>query len=175
MSDFRNAQPLKLTSSVIATMGLAIFMMILATNIWQMSSYAQQAVGLPQILESEDLAIITSRGRYEFKAEIADEAGEQAKGLMFREDLAADEGMLFDFGETRIVTMWMKNTPLSLDMLFIRADGTIARIAERTTPYSLDVIASGEPLPFVLELRGGVANLIGAKAGDRIEHRLFSK
>lgn len=175
MTYLLNAKPFKVVSTLSAIVGLGILTLILATNIWQMSSYAQQAVGLPQILESEDLAIITSRGRYEFKAEIADEAGEQAKGLMFREDLAADEGMLFDFGETRIVTMWMKNTPLSLDMLFIRADGTIARIAERTTPYSLDVIASGEPVPFVLELRGGVANLIGAKAGDRIEHRLFSR
>jgi len=69
---------------------------------------------------------------------------------MFRTDLPPTRGMLFDFGQTRMVTMWMKNTPLSLDMVFIRADGTVARVAERTTPLSEDIVSSGEEVAFAL-------------------------
>lgn len=174
MNDFSNANLFRVNSKLFRILTLGFLTLILAAVILHASSDAQQAGGQPQYLESESLTIVTSRGRYEFEAEIADNSTEQAKGLMFRENLAANEGMLFDFGETRMITMWMKNTPLSLDMLFIRADGTIARIAERTEPYSLETIGSGEPVPFVLELRGGVAKLIGAQAGDRLEHRLFS-
>lgn len=142
---------------------------------FNLQAFAQQAAGSPQFLEAETLSIVTSRGRFEIKAEIADDPGEQAKGLMFREELAANEGMLFNFGGKRMVSMWMKNTPLSLDMVFIRDDGTVARVAERTVPYSLDVISSGEPVSFVLEIRGGVSKMLGIQPGDRIEHRLFTQ
>jgi uncharacterized membrane protein (UPF0127 family) len=138
-------------------------------------AFAQSAAGSPQILEAESLFIVTSRGRFEIRAEIADNPDEQAKGLMFRDELAANEGMLFDFGARRMVTMWMKNTPLSLDMVFIRADGTVARVAERTVPNSLDTISSGEPVSFVLEIPGGVSKMLGIRPGDRLEHRLFTK
>jgi uncharacterized protein len=126
-----------------------------------------------QQLEAERLVIVTDTGRHEFEAEIADDSAEQSKGLMFRESMPANHGMLFDFGQSRMVQMWMKNTPMPLDMVFILADGTVARIAERTVPYSLDVISSQEPVSFVLEIRAGVSKLIELKPGDRLEHRLF--
>ncbi len=81
--------------------------------------------------------------------------------------------MLFDFAKVEPVSMWMQNTYLSLDMLFIRADGTIARIAANTEPLSTRTIASGEPVLAVLELNAGTASRLGIKAGDRVEHPVF--
>jgi uncharacterized protein len=133
------------------------------------SAQSEQA----QQLEAEKLAIVTATGRHEFEVEIADDPAEHSKGLMFRESMPADHGMLFDFGRSRVVHMWMKNTPMSLDMVFIRPDGRVAGIAERTVPFSLDVISSQEPVTFVLEIRAGVSRLIDLKPGDRVEHRLF--
>ena len=134
---------------------------------------AQREAGQPQRLESENLTVVTGQGRFDLTVEIADEPTEHAVGLMFREEMAADHGMLFDFGETRPVTMWMKNTPLSLDRVFVRQDGTVAHIAERTEPFSLATISSGEPVSHVLEIKGGVARMMGLQPGDRLEHRLF--
>ena len=91
-----------------------------------------------------------------FTVEIADTEELRSRGLMFRQRLPEDRGMLFDFGEPRPVSMWMKNTYISLDMLFIREDGTIAYIAENTVPKSLDTIGVSEPVLAVLELAGGV-------------------
>lgn len=126
-----------------------------------------------QKLETEMVTAVTARGRFDFVTEIADQPSELASGLMFRQSMAPNEGMLFDFGRSRLVTMWMKNTPLSLDMVFIRSDGTVARIEERTEPFSERTISSGEPVSHVLELRGGVARMIGLKPGDRLEHSSF--
>jgi uncharacterized membrane protein (UPF0127 family) len=81
--------------------------------------------------------------------------------------------MLFDFGQPRPVAMWMKNTYISLDMLFIRSDGTIAYIAENTVPKSLDTIGVNEPILAVLELAGGSAKRLGIRAGDTVFHRIF--
>ncbi|AWN44659.1 hypothetical protein DK389_19175 [Methylobacterium durans] len=97
----------------------------------------------------------------------------RARGLMFRRSMPANRGMLFDFERSLPVTMWMKNTYLPLDMVFIRADGTIARIESDTEPLSTRVIASGEPVLSVLELNAGVANKLGLRPGDRIDHPLF--
>lgn len=123
----------------------------------------------------ERLTIRTATGEHVFSVEVMRTPEERAVGLMERRFLPADRGMLFDFGETMPVSMWMKNTYLSLDMLFIRADGTIARIAERTEPLSTRVIPSGEPVLSVLELNAGTAARIGAKVGDRVDHPLFSR
>jgi len=111
----------------------------------------------------------TVQGRFEFKVEIADEPSERQKGLMFRESMPAKNGMLFDFGETRRIQMWMRNTPLSLDMIFILPDGRIGHIAERTTPFSDAVIDSGVAVSHVLEVNAGISKLIGLKAGDKVE------
>ena len=92
---------------------------------------------------------------------------------MFREKMLPTHGMLFDFQKTEAIAMWMKNTPLSLDMVFIKPDGTIARIERNTKPFSTDTILSEEPVSHVLELNAGITLQIGLKAGDRIMHRFF--
>lgn len=124
--------------------------------------------------EAEEMWAVTAQGRFRFTVEIADDPSETAEGLMFRESMPMDHGMLFDFGESRPVQMWMKNTPLSLDMVFIAPDGTVTRIAEHTEPYSEAIIDSGGLVSHVLEINAGVSRLIGLKPGDRFEQRHFA-
>ncbi|MBB4189545.1 uncharacterized membrane protein (UPF0127 family) [Sinorhizobium terangae] len=88
---------------------------------------------------------------------------------MYRRQMAPDHGMLFDFGETRRVMMWMKNTYLPLDMLFVARDGTVRTIHENAVPLSEAIIDSGEPVAFVLELNAGTVKRLGIKPGDRLE------
>ncbi|WP_246041326.1 DUF192 domain-containing protein [Peteryoungia ipomoeae] len=95
-------------------------------------------------------------------------ADQRARGLMGRERLADDEGMLFDFGVTRMVTMWMENTILSLDMVFIDEEGRVVRVAERTVPFSRDIVGSGVPVRYVLEIRAGRASELGIAEGARL-------
>lgn len=122
----------------------------------------------------EPLSITTETDVALFTVEIADTDELRERGLMFRQRLPEEKGMLFDFGQPRTVAMWMKNTYISLDMLFIRADGTIAYIAENTKPKSLDTIGVQEPVLAVLELAGGTAKKKGIKAGDVVVHRIFA-
>lgn len=105
--------------------------------------------------------------------EIAQAPEEKSLGLMFRTELADNEGMLFPYGEPRELSMWMHNTYIPLDMLFIRPDGVIHRIEARTEPMSDRVISSGGEVSAVLELPGGTAERLGIKAGDRVRHPLF--
>ena len=121
----------------------------------------------------EKLTIETKNGPVDFNIELAMTPAERAKGLMYRTELAPTSGMLFDFGVDQPVYMWMKNTYIPLDMVFIRADGRIARIAENTTPLSTATIESGGPVRAVLELAGGTARARGIVAGDKVTHRLF--
>ncbi len=127
----------------------------------------------PGLSKLEPLTIATETDATMFTVEIADTDALRARGLMFRQRLPEDRGMLFDFGTPRQVSMWMKNTYISLDMLFIRPDGTIAYIAERTVPKSLDTIGVSEPVLAVLELAGGTARRLGIRAGDVVYHRIF--
>lgn len=122
----------------------------------------------------ETLSIKTSSGEFDFSVEIADDVHERAKGLMFRETMMPTHGMLFDFGDTSIVNMWMKNTPLSLDMVFVKPNGEVARVERDTKPFSTGIITSGEPVSHVLELRAGMATQIGLKRGDFLNHRFFN-
>jgi hypothetical protein len=118
---------------------------------------------------SEPLTITTATGtNHTFSVEIAATPDERAEGLMNRRDMASDHGMLFDFGMTRRVAMWMKNTYLPLDMLFILEDGTVSRIEAGTVPESETIIDSGGPVRFVLEVNGGVAASLGIRPGDRV-------
>jgi hypothetical protein len=121
----------------------------------------------------ERLVIVTASGPKAFSVEVMRNDEDRAKGLMFRRYLPADRGMLFDFAGEQQVAMWMKNTLIPLDMVFIRRNGTIARIAENTEPESTRTISSGEPVLGVLELNGGTAAKLGIKAGDKVEHPLF--
>jgi uncharacterized protein len=115
---------------------------------------------IPLQLRNED-------GTFPFQVEVARTPVEQAQGLMFRERLGPDEGMLFPFDPPRPASFWMKNTLIPLDMIFIRADGTIARIAANTVPHSLEPVAVGEPVVAVLEIAGGRAAELGIDEGDR--------
>ena len=124
----------------------------------------------------ETLSIATQGGQKQtFKVEVARNDADRAQGLMFRRSMPADQGMLFDFARVEPVSMWMQNTYLPLDMLFIRADGTIARIAANTEPLSTRTIPSGEPVLAVLELNAGTAAKLGIKPGDRVEHPVFKR
>ncbi len=128
-----------------------------------------QALSLPR----SELLVETASSQFRFEVEVADDATERAQGLMFRETLADNAGMLFLYPAPQEVEFWMKNTPLSLDMVFVRKDGTIARIAERTTPFSEQMISSGEEVSAVLEVKGGMMRQLGIAVGDRLRHPEF--
>ena len=119
------------------------------------------------------LTIKSSNGAHAFKVEVAKTPDAQRDGLMFRTNIPKDEGMLFapypaEGGGPREASFWMKNTPSSLDIIFIRADGTIARIAENTVPFSEAPVASGEPVAAVLEINGGLSSELGIAEGDGV-------
>jgi len=124
-----------------------------------MSEAQAQALRVP-------LSIRTAKVTFKFRVEVARTADEQARGLMFRESLPDDGGMIFPMNPPRMASFWMKNTVIPLDMIFIRADGTIARIAADTVPYSLQPVDSGEPVAAVLELAGGKAAALGIAEND---------
>ena len=121
------------------------------------------------------VVIETAAGvKHAFTAYLAISPAQRAHGLMFVRSLPADYGMLFIHDKPGIVNMWMKNTVLSLDMLFIRANGTIARIAHDTEPGSLENISSEEAVTGVLELNAGTTVKLGIAAGDKVIYRAFS-
>jgi len=132
------------------------------------------ALSVPASRADDTLTIDTPSGPVAFTIELALTPEEQARGLMFRNSLAERHGMLFDFGAEREVNMWMKNTLIPLDMLFIRADGTIHHIAAQTEPLSLDVIGSGGDVKAVLEIAGGAAKTLGIAQGAKVHHAIFS-
>lgn len=115
----------------------------------------------------------TSTASHVFRVWIADTPQRQSQGLMFVRDLPADEGMLFHDRQSRVWGMWMKNTFIPLDMLFIDARGRVVGIIERTVPHSLQTQSHPQPVKAVLELRGGEAARRGIRVGDRVEHPAF--
>ena len=121
----------------------------------------------------EALTVVTDSGEHAFWVEIADDNAERERGLMFRPPLADDRGMLFQFPDSQERSFWMRNTPSSLDIIYIGADGRIVSIARNTTPYSETSIPSNGPATGVLELRGGRAAEISADPGDQVIHPFF--
>jgi uncharacterized protein len=119
-------------------------------------------------------ASVTKTGVQVFSVEMATTEEEKTTGLMYRKELPDGKGMLFDFSPEQQVSMWMKNTYISLDMIFIRADGRILRIAENTEPLSTKIISSGGLAKGVLEVIAGTAQKYGIKPGDRVAHPLFN-
>lgn len=119
------------------------------------------------------LTIDTASGPVRFRVELASSKSEHATGLMYRKSMAQDAGMLFDFRRPVFVAFWMKSTILPLDMLFIRADGTISTIAANAVPYSTTEIPSAEPVQAVLEINAGRAQALGIEPGDRVHHAIF--
>ena len=123
----------------------------------------------------QPLEIATKSGVQVFSVEMATTEEEKTQGLMYRKELPDGKGMLFDFSPEQQISMWMKNTYISLDMIFIRADGRILRIAENTEPLSTKIISSGGLAKGVLEVAAGTAQKYGIQPGDRVAHPLFSK
>jgi uncharacterized protein len=131
--------------------------------------------GPQPVLRKERLVIATGRGQqHAFTVEMALTPTEQSVGLMFRTQVPQDGGMLFDWGRPRISQMWMRNTIVSLDMVFIAQDGLIRTIAERTVPQSLAVIDSRVPVRATLELLGGTCERLDIRVGDRVLHPIFT-
>jgi uncharacterized membrane protein (UPF0127 family) len=115
----------------------------------------------------------TAKGSHAFRVEIADDDAKRERGLMYRTSMGANAGMIFDYGTERTVVMWMKNTPLSLDMVFIKSNGIVFSVARSAVPYSEEFIRSGGPVQAVLELNAGTADRIGLKPGDIVRHAMF--
>lgn len=134
---------------------------------------AQDSAGRGQSLPEEPLVVVTDKGRFNFTVEIADDEEKRARGLMFRPPLADDRGMLFQFPEAAERAFWMRNTPSSLDIVYIAPDGRIVSIAKHTTPYTETTYPSNGAANGVLEVRAGRMDEIGAKPGDRVEHPFF--
>ena len=130
-------------------------------------------LGLAGELPRDVVMLEAGASQYRFEVEIADEPDERAQGLMNRQSLADNAGMLFVYSQPQPVQFWMKNTPLSLDIVFVRDDGTIARIADHTTPMSEDLIPSGEPVRAVLEVKAGIMHQLGITVGDRLRNAKY--
>ena len=126
-----------------------------------------------ETFKTSELTVVSASGPHKFTVELALNGAQMEQGLMFRHSLAPDAGMLFDFGAPINVTMWMKNTFIPLDMIFIRADGSILRIAENTEPLSDRLIPSGGPVRAVLEVIGGTARKLGIAPGDKVAGSVF--
>src|SRR4051794_2874139 len=126
-----------------------------------------------QIFPTGELTIESASGKHKFHVELATTPAQLEQGLMFRRSLAPDAGMLFDFQHPSPVSMWMKNTFIPLDMVFIDDRGRIINIAERAVPQSLDTIAAAAPARAVLELNGGTAARLGIRSGDRVVFPIF--
>ncbi|MFC3072704.1 DUF192 domain-containing protein [Shinella pollutisoli] len=152
------------------TAGIARLALAFAALFFVLSTAASAA----ENFETQPLTIVTRDGKaHAFVVELAVTPRQREQGLMNRHEMAQDHGMLFAFGETRQVLMWMKNTYLPLDMLFIGGDGRIRTIRENAEPLSEAIIDSKVPVDFVLELNGGTVKRLGIRTGNRVESPLI--
>jgi uncharacterized membrane protein (UPF0127 family) len=131
------------------------------------------APGFAQDGPTEPLSIVTATGTHNFSVEVMRAQPQLEKGLMFRKSMPEDHGMLFDFQREQSVMMWMKNTLIPLDMIFIAKTGRVVGIIANAKPMSEQILTVLEPTDAVLELNGGIAAKIGAKVGDRVHHPIF--
>ena len=143
---------------------LAFALVLVAFPAWALESFT-----------TSELTIVTAAGPQKFKVELALSNPQMEQGLMFRHSLAADAGMLFDFKSPIPVTMWMKNTLIPLDMVFLDASLRVVDVHERAVPLSLDPIAAKVPARYVIELNGGTAARLGIKSGDRVTGPYFER
>lgn len=152
-------------------MTFRLFLLPLLAAVVACQPTASQGVALERSaagLEQVPLTIESRGKRYNFVVEVARTPDEQAMGLMNRQSLAPDRGMIFPYDPPRPAAFWMKNTLIPLDMIFVRPDGTIGSIAANTVPLSLEPVPSGEPVAAVLEIPGGRSAELGLRAGDRV-------
>jgi len=125
--------------------------------------------------EPKPLTIVTEEGSHEFMVDEAKTLDQQARGMMFRESMDADSGMIFEFEEPKIATIWMKNTSIPLDILFVRSNGKILKIEHSHRPYTLRSASSEAVIAGVVELKGGEAKTRGIRPGDTVKHPFFGK
>lgn len=136
---------------------------------FSISAFSQGVV----TFDKSKLSVITSTGQKNFEVEMAVSDQQQSQGLMYRRSMAANAGMLFDYGALRHIQMWMKNTYIPLDMIFIGPKGKIINIVERTIPHSESIISSKGRARAVLELNSGTVSRLGIKTGDTVIHSIF--
>ena len=148
---------------------LAVALLLAAATTSAAQFRSPQAVAFPRAI----VQIAFAGDIHEFTVEVAQSPAQRARGLMFRTRLDPAEGMLFLYSAPQRARMWMKDTPLSLDMLFLAPDGRVLEIAERTEPLSLTTIANADPVLGVLELRGGRCAELGIALGARVLHPAF--
>jgi hypothetical protein len=141
---------------------LVAILLLAAWPAWALETFA-----------TSELTIRTANGPQKFAIELALSGPQMEQGLMFRRSLAPGAGMLFDFKTPTNVTMWMKNTVIPLDMLFLDNSARIIAIHERAVPQSTDIIASPAPARYVIELNGGTATRLGIKPGDQTTSPYF--
>lgn len=156
--------------------GVLAFLGLCASSVFFCASQAALAIDAPPpqgILER--LQIVTASGTHEFSVEVMRSGPQRERGLMFRRFLPQERGMLFAFATEQPLTMWMKNTYLPLDMIFIGRAGTVVGFAENTEPLSKKIIPSGAPAYGVLEVNAGTSARIGLRIGDSVRHPLFDK
>ena len=141
---------------------LVIAVLLAAAPAWALENFS-----------TSELTIETAAGPKKFSIELALSEAQMEQGLMFRRSMPADAGMLFDFKQPTPVSMWMKNTIIPLDMLFLDPSGKIIDIHERAVPYSTDIIAGRVPARYVIELNGGTVERLGIKIGDQVTSPYF--
>ena len=148
----------------------SVLFLLTATVFWAPIKLSAQ--GLVKFNRSK-LYIVGRSGKHEFDVELALTERQQRQGLMFRRSLPANAGMLFDYHMPTSITMWMKNTFIPLDMIFLGNDGRVTGISQRTIPHSEAVIASKGRARAVLEVNGGTVSRLGIMPGDRVVHPIF--
>lgn len=152
---------------------MALFLMVAGQTI--VASGVSAAQTKPHF-SSEPLSISSHTGAsHAFTVEVAVNDAEREYGLMFRTDMAADHGMLFRFDKVQRVQMWMQNTVLPLDMLFLDASGKVTHIVEQAVPYSQTIIDSGGPVRYVVELNGGIVQKLNLAVGDKVSSAIIGK
>lgn len=139
-----------------------------------MAQFADTEAGPQTGLKRAPLTINTPKGKRTFVVEVADTPESREIGMMWRRIVLANEGMIFDFKTPKYASFWMKNTLVYLDIIFIRQDGTIARVAANAKPQDLTPIDSGEPILAVLEIKGGEAKKQNITAGQKVDFPIFS-
>lgn len=149
------------------------FFLALASSMAGVQNLAISSESQAVLFETSELTIVHGQERFQFHIQLARTMAALERGLMERRHLDADRGMLFDYGKPRHIRMWMKNTFIPLDMLFIDQSGAIIEIVANTNPHSTRVIASPGPALGVLELNAGTAARLSIRVGDRVLHEIF--